>query len=1733
VADSADQTIVIELLSKISDAVQGINQFADQLGNSLKAGADQAEGALTGIEERAKETGDKLGEAGESAGRSFGQGLTLVAAAFAAQFLDTMRDTIDKASEYASNIGTLSLITGDDPKKLQEFEFAMRGVGVSSEQSTQQLAMMQNRIVEAAQKTKDTSSVFYQLGISAKSMVGNDAITNFQLLADKISNLRTQTEQTRAASELFGERLGAKLLPILTQGKTGIQDLMGQADNMGAIIPPELISRLEDLDGALKQLDQSTQAFFINIAAPLIPVMTSLAEATMRFYQAVENLSSEQKLAILFAALSASFLAFEQGLETVGSFFAKNLISRELLDFLEDWNVILKALVVTVGVFAVAYQTNFAGVRTAVQGFGNAFSDAFERASEVMAAARDIVLNDLAPAFEHLSAVLGPLVAEAFGNLSNGIESIPWDDILAGIDNTAKAFAALIDDIANIIDWMNRNRSTVEAYVQTLLSLAAAVGTGGAVFVGLLALKQLIADVSLGFALAGVNSVRALAEALTTYLVEGANAAIVALTGVSVAEAAATFGISALVAGLVYLLLNFDNVANFIQDTWITAWNHLKDGFSELLDSIANDVDAIGTFLDTLHDLSLGLIQSGDDAHTAAQGMRDYADSINSAASEARRLALEKKNLADGNEGGGFGGGPDTTSKPLNYGLSGISLDPQAAIDAMFPNGKPKDDGGTHGAPSSLNAPQKASGDAERSKLDAIKDAVDAAKLAFAQMENAVKMADLAIAALGKNASPAQIAAAYAEKLRAANAELVAQARLVGALGAARNAANALGASAGTAKDARADHDAARGYAQEQQQAVIKETELNQELNKVRAAGLEAQRAYYADKEKTAGSYGAEIKALEQELSITEKLRSLGQATNADVLAAREKILKTYTDAAEAAQKEHDLATSIAIARIKTQEQIDTQDAAVAGPKKGSDDGADKEAGQLAQDIDAITIATMQNVDAQNAQAQALRELNAQKQVGDIEAITAAQAKYDQAVEAATSAQNALTVAQNAYKDDQVQTSQKVTQTRDAFAKLIESGIGGTLDSLFQGLQGSTVNLTQGFISLFEQSRSFHDIQQAFEEITSRLAQVFDALRPVVDFLLGILIGITDVFLEMFNIIAEVLNVLGLHIQKIQLLNDTLNGLNNDTKPLLQITHDLPTMNEYNSGKWASLEGQQNPNDEVMQGFDQMSTGIGQIVGILIGIKLLMGLMMGQSLAQQTAGPVGWIKGLFGLGGKKADPSTDKNNQLLQQNNENTQQNSQANQTTASGLTTVNSALDSNNSAVAGNNTVVGQLITAIQNLTAQMQQAASSAAQGGGNALTKFAQSIGMSSSDDDAMANAELDTPASDVGADAVADQAGNPGGVASTQDYSAFTNLDTTTKTASTATTQLNGTMMTLTSLIPNLTSILGSKIGGVGGSLVSAAGSIAGIFGTMAKMKAGASTGSLDTGNYISGGLELFQGLSQGGTASQTLGGIGDIAGTIFGGPIGGAIGNALGTVIGSFFGPHLSAYKNPDIDDTQNYGQDVANIEGTAGANGQSFTESSGLSQVFGGQTGESAIEEELSKGMATFMKDTGLSAADYNQDLQDFGASATGSGTAVHGKNIGDISFSGVEGQSGTHRYDALNAALEQFAQGLETATGNLANAFGNENVNLASLYGNGQVVTTGGGYSVGGASPTSGNPTAGVSSSVTITIAPGTGLSQEDATAALQPVLTQHASDLARIAAQTSRNSGNIQGRT
>ena len=179
--------------------------------------------------------------------------------------------------------------------------------------------------------------------------------------------------------------------------------------------------------------------------------------------------------------------------------------------------------------------------------------------------------------------------------------------------------------------------------------------------------------------------------------------------------------------------------------------------------------------------------------------------------------------------------------------------------------------------------------------------------------------------------------------------------------------------------------------------------------------------------------------------------------------------------------------------------------------------------------------------------------------------------------------------------------------------------------------------------------------------------------------------------------------------------------------------------------------------------------------------------------------------------------------------------------------------------------------------------------------------------------------------------------------------------------------------------------------------------------------------------IAGGVgETMGGFAQGGVGGGLQAGMGILSTEAAINPLlaasPGGMGIAVAGGLASMLLHHDDQSKMPDKYDTTAYGQANANLTGSAGANGQQFTENTDMLDALGGKTQIQYIEEQLANG-----KPKGMGDATYAKLLGEFGSSSSGAGTLQHdAKNIG---MEWISGANGTNGQEVSYTQLAQDAQ--------------------------------------------------------------------------------------------------------
>lgn len=274
----------IELFAKDSRMMQAIDGASSGL-NSLGT-------KLVGI-------GAKLGAAGLAATS------TLVAAA------------VDFAHAGAT-IDDASTRTGTTAEALSSLAHAAQQSGADLAGLESGLIKMQKNITAAADGSAGAVDAFDSLGLKWQDLAGMTPDEQFKTLADKLATIENPARRAATAMEIFGKG-GATLLPLLAEGREGIEKLQEESHALGITWNTEDAKSAAEFDDGLDRLNSTLKRTWQAVGAALAPALTNLAGIVTDTAADVKQwLDANRPLVVSLAAGAAAVTALGGALIIAG-----------------------------------------------------------------------------------------------------------------------------------------------------------------------------------------------------------------------------------------------------------------------------------------------------------------------------------------------------------------------------------------------------------------------------------------------------------------------------------------------------------------------------------------------------------------------------------------------------------------------------------------------------------------------------------------------------------------------------------------------------------------------------------------------------------------------------------------------------------------------------------------------------------------------------------------------------------------------------------------------------------------------------------------------------------------------------------------------------------------------------------------------------------------------------------------------------------------------------------------------------------------------------------------------------------------------------------------------------------------------------------------------------------------------------------------------------------------------
>lgn len=215
-----------------------------------------------------------------------------------------------QAIDFGDSINKAAIKSGIGNKAMSELAYAAKLADIDIASLSTGLKKMQVSLSEAGTGAKAPTAALAALGLTIADVQKRKPEAQFELLAQRISDLKDPADRTRAAVELFG-KAGADLLPLFEQGAAGIAKARAEAEKLGLSFGDDQIKKLSAADDSIKRLDASWKGFATTLTAGVAPALSRILDAL----SGIDSRSSDSKMNESIRAMEEKVGRLNSGLD--------------------------------------------------------------------------------------------------------------------------------------------------------------------------------------------------------------------------------------------------------------------------------------------------------------------------------------------------------------------------------------------------------------------------------------------------------------------------------------------------------------------------------------------------------------------------------------------------------------------------------------------------------------------------------------------------------------------------------------------------------------------------------------------------------------------------------------------------------------------------------------------------------------------------------------------------------------------------------------------------------------------------------------------------------------------------------------------------------------------------------------------------------------------------------------------------------------------------------------------------------------------------------------------------------------------------------------------------------------------------------------------------------------------------------------------------------------------------
>lgn len=202
-------------------------------------------------------------------------------------FVESTTNAFDQLADSAARLQVST-------DALQELQYAAKLSGVEAGQLESAIGALTRSLQGVAEGADKPTEVLEALNVQAKDTEGN--MRSFADLlpeiADGIAALPNDTDRAGAAIRLFG-RGGLALLPMLKEGRAGLDQLKAEFKGLGGGATAEAIAAMAEYRDQVDRAEAATEALKSEVVVKLLPVWRAFVDAGLKVTRMLTEVSRQ------------------------------------------------------------------------------------------------------------------------------------------------------------------------------------------------------------------------------------------------------------------------------------------------------------------------------------------------------------------------------------------------------------------------------------------------------------------------------------------------------------------------------------------------------------------------------------------------------------------------------------------------------------------------------------------------------------------------------------------------------------------------------------------------------------------------------------------------------------------------------------------------------------------------------------------------------------------------------------------------------------------------------------------------------------------------------------------------------------------------------------------------------------------------------------------------------------------------------------------------------------------------------------------------------------------------------------------------------------------------------------------------------------------------------------------------------------------------------------------------